>query len=1010
MDLHKWIFGAGVLLGIVTALHGAELTRGGRPCAEIVVSEKASAGTRQAAQDLQYWLKRISGAELPVVPPSGAKADNLICVGLSAVTERAGYRMPAFTGPGFDIQAKGKLVILAGPERIIRPLPVGGHMQTRFFTLNPEAGSPESDCGPAHAVTEFLETLGMRFYAPGEDGTVVPQRSDLTVPDFRRTKQAAFARRVYRTGPHGADAETAAWFRRLNCGSSLEPVGAMSLGLRLGLMSSFLPGWYARDAFGRPMSANDCGFFPRFTNKELQQICVNAVRARFDADPSLKRLQLVPPLLRGENDDGDLKAWLDRNIYAQPVNCDIMTAFFSAIAREVKKSHPDRILIAESLPNNLLPSESFRQAIPDNLQFQPRSQGAAVYAKAGTRQNYLKQLADLAGMTGKPMQQHEWWNELAETDAPFQGFWFMHGLQEVRRAQKGRIDGVLMEAGIDPETHRPAQVPLIHLMYYVNSKLLWDPELDLEKLLSEYYQLRFGPAAGEMKNFFQFAEETASRSAMRSLSATGCQLTPAAVAVWFELLGRAKARTAAGSIYRKRIEALEKAFAPLKTAFVPPKSEGEPLTGQAFPQETVCNGNLSKYRNWTRVPGGPDNVRTEFALASPDDRMRLLVAFRCYEPAMKRLNQPRKLHCFSDDPELQGGGFDFVRLTFNTAQKRGYTVAIDPFGYYADGSSDPEELMLNGCRLGWNPAAYHKVTRHPDRWEAEIEINLATCGMLPDVGEPWEVRVDRVRTADRRPFAAIGPWHRFVLPLTDSQGRTVYRARSVLEHLPGCPDETVYVVKPASGAVDPVDPAKAWESPGWKNIPEMRLSWEVIWPKSSGFRPDARAKMQYDKDHLYVLYRVNDRYVRAMFRKDQSMVCVDSCMEFFIQPGKQAPYYNFECNCIGTLLLYEVTRPIGGGLRMIQVPAAYLDQVKRYTSLPRSFSGEVEKPMVWYLGLRIPLSLFVRRAGVKLPLSGQVWYGNVYKCADLSSHPCWLTWKKSSAFHVPNEFGTFLFE
>ena len=159
-----------------------------------------------------------------------------------------------------------------------------------------------------------------------------------------------------------------------------------------------------------------------------------------------------------------------------------------------------------------------------------------------------------------------------------------------------------------------------------------------------------------------------------------------------------------------------------------------------------------------------------------------------------------------------------------------------------------------------------------------------------------------------------------------------------------------------------------------------------------------------------MLYRVNDRYVRAMFRKDQSMVCVDSCMEFFIQPGKQAPYYNFECNCIGTLLLYEVTRPIGGGLRMIQVPAAYLDQVKRYTSLPRSFSGEVEKPMVWYLGLRIPLSLFVRRAGVKLPLSGQVWYGNVYKCADLSSHPCWLTWKKSSAFHVPNEFGTFLFE
>ncbi|MBO4648240.1 MAG: hypothetical protein J5806_08785 [Lentisphaeria bacterium] len=1010
MNLHKWIFGVGVLLGIVTALHGAELTREGRPCAEIVVSEKASAGTRQAALDLQYWLKKISGAELQIVPPSGAKADNLICVGASSVTERAGYKMPAFTGSGFDIQAKGKLVILVGPERTIRPRPVGGHVQTRFFTLNPEAGSPESDCGPAHAVTEFLETLGVRFYAPGEEGTFVPQRPTLTVPDFRRTKQAAFSRRVYRTGPLGADAETAAWFRRLNCGSSLEPTGAMPIGFPLGLMSSFQPEWSARDSFGRAMSANDCGFFPRFTSKELQQICANAVRIRFDADPSLKRLQLVLPLLRGENDADDLKTWVNRDVYPQWVNSDIMTAFFSEIAREVKKSHPDRILIAESMPKNPLPSESFRKAIPDNLQFQPRSQGAVLYAKAGTRQTYLDQLTELASLTGKPMQQHEWWNELAETDAPFQGYWFMHGLQQVRQAQQGRINGVLMEAGIDPATHRLAQGPLIHLMYYVNSKLLWDPGLDLEALLSEYYRLRFGPAAGEMKNFFQFAEETASRSAMRSLSAAGCQLTPADVAVWFELLARAKARTGSGSVYRRRIEALETACAPLKTAFVPPKDEGEPLMGEALPAKMVCNGDLSKYRTWTRVPGGPDNVRTEFALASPDDRGRLLVAFRCYEPAMKRLKQPENMSAFSDPPELLAGGCDFVRLTFNTAQKRGYTVAISPFGFYADGSSDPEELLLNGCRLGWNPPAYYKVQCYPDRWEAEIEVSLFNCGLLPDVGRPWEVRVDRVRTADRKPFAAIGPWHRFVLPMTDSLGRAVNLNRSVLEHLPGCPDETVYVVKPASGAADPVDPAKAWDSPAWKNIREMRLSWEVIWPKSSGYRPDARAKIQYDKDYLYVLYRVNDRYVRAKFLKDQSMVCVDSCMEFFVQPGKQAPYYNFECNCIGTLLLYEVTRRFDGGLKMIPVPDADMKQVKRYTSLPRSFSGETDQPTVWYLGLRIPLSLFVRRAGVKLPLSGQVWYGNVYKCADRSTHPCWLTWKKSTAYHVPDEFGTFLFE
>ena len=133
-------------------------------------------------------------------------------------------------------------------------------------------------------------------------------------------------------------------------------------------------------------------------------------------------------------------------------------------------------------------------------------------------------------------------------------------------------------------------------------------------------------------------------------------------------------------------------------------------------------------------------------------------------------------------------------------------------------------------------------------------------------------------------------------------------------------------------------------------------------------------------------------------------------MEIFIQPLRNGPYYNFECNCIGSLLLYEATPQPDGKLRFAPIPVEEMKQIRRFSTLPRDLSGEITEPVVWRLGLRIPLDFFVRRTGVKLPLTGQVWYFNVYKCADWTSNPRWLMWKKAPGFHCPEGFGQLIFE
>ena len=339
-------------------------------------------------------------------------------------------------------------------------------------------------------------------------------------------------------------------------------------------------------------------------------------------------------------------------------------------------------------------------------------------------------------------------------------------------------------------------------------------------------------------------------------------------------------------------------------------------------------------------------------------------------------------------------------------------VGVNMHWYLNDEETAPEDLAGNGSYFGWNNSLTgHWVKRYPDRWEAEIVIHVQGCGTPPDFGEPWGLKLTRVRFAGGKKeviplIAGKQGMKPFVIPKTNVDGTPATPHYNILRKLPGIPDETVYCVKRATG---PVDLSAPWDGKCWKNIPELRLGWELVYPRSQSFHPDARAKFQYDEQYLYVLYQVKDRCIRANFKNDQGMVCLDSCMEFFIQPDLKGPYYNFECNCIGTLLLYEVMVQ-NGRLKMAPLSLEELKEVKRFSTLPRDLTGEKAGPLTWRLGLQIPLSLFVRRTGIKPALSGQVWYGNVYKCADWTSNPCWLMWKKNDGFHNPEGFGAFIFE
>jgi hypothetical protein len=203
-------------------------------------------------------------------------------------------------------------------------------------------------------------------------------------------------------------------------------------------------------------------------------------------------------------------------------------------------------------------------------------------------------------------------------------------------------------------------------------------------------------------------------------------------------------------------------------------------------------------------------------------------------------------------------------------------------------------------------------------------------------------------------------------------------------------------------------------TPDWSAVSPIEI--DFFFEHSSDHRPRTQARLMCDDDQLYVRFDVADRYVKAVARNYQDMVCKDSCVEFFIQPKAGGDYLNFEVNAGGIMLLYCIPVAADGSARMDQLQPVPFDRVKEMKirhSLPSRIEPEITEPCEWTIEYNIPFSLFEQYGLLSRPLAGQIWRANFYKCADATSHPHWGVWStipNGRGFHRPEYFSELVFE
>jgi len=202
-----------------------------------------------------------------------------------------------------------------------------------------------------------------------------------------------------------------------------------------------------------------------------------------------------------------------------------------------------------------------------------------------------------------------------------------------------------------------------------------------------------------------------------------------------------------------------------------------------------------------------------------------------------------------------------------------------------------------------------------------------------------------------------------------------------------------------------------WENSTWSDIDAIVLE-NYMGEKPEHF-PRVEAKVAYDSERIYIIWKVDDQYIRAVAKEHQGPVFQDSCVEFFFIPDNLGgtEYFNLEMNCGGTMLFHHQDFKKKGS---INITKDDINQMNVAHSMPRLVKKEIQEATTWYLEYSIPFSILANYYQLQAPKSGSVWKANFYKCADKTSHPHWLTWSEvdhpTPRFHLPEFFGTLVFE
>ena len=515
------------------------LVRNGKAVSAIVLEKKPTRSAWMAAYELQHVIHLITGVKLPVThkAPAGVLP---IYLGVEKGAK--------FTGEQYEVRVCKDHIRLGGND-------TADYTKVDYANERTFPGTGYNWKTPHHiynyhstllAVYDFLETLcGVRFYSFGDDGTVYRKRSTLSVPECRKrfesptdaTRYSGLNYRdsVRKTTQRERSLLALRWRMNTLYGEVNHTTDSLIWrywGPARGMEKVFIekrPQYFIQ-GYDRMPTGDSAKLYPK-NNPPPAQFCPShpdvakyfawEAKEVYDgkafAKPPLQgvRFRFLKPM-EGKDfyypvQEGDnsyfCKCAVCSKLFSQIKGVDrfsyIHFDFINKVAREAKKLHKDMKIATLAYNMCMERPDPAILKLEDNVGVQ-LCLGVHSWMLPQIRDRQYRIYKDWVRNEGKKRLLTVWTYILSPDD-------------EARRAYKynnfpvlfpwkaGKIYQEFMRDGIKGVfLELCTKVNLLE--GYVAMRIAFDPSVDPEKIIDEYFHLYYGPAAGEMKAFYKEVE------------------------------------------------------------------------------------------------------------------------------------------------------------------------------------------------------------------------------------------------------------------------------------------------------------------------------------------------------------------------------------------------------------------------------------------------------------------------------------------------------------------------
>ncbi len=518
---------------------GFPIAKDGAPACTIVTRSEPTPAARLAALEIQFHVLKITGAELPIRTDKETVSGPRILVGESDATHALGFKGADFAPQEYLIAFRPDTVILIGRDwedteanrkEFGRPMSCGDTMESTRQRVDywktvglPERSTGEmelpgvyDDQGTCYAAYDFIERYcHVRWYGPNAVSIVLPAQKTITAQgaDIRRApalkdRDALWAGNwPFMQGQWGAVTrpEVYLFWRRLRLGGE-KWAGNHTFHKKTVETMLNNPAYQAQ---GPGKGTQLC-----YTNPKLVEEVAQMARDFFDGKQNAPEgwkaigdyFALVPDdnskfctceacqtLLRSGKDMGTGQ-------FSGGTVSNYFFSFVNAVAREVRKTHPDKYIATLAYWSYAYAPRAFD--MEPNVSVAPCLHTCMYAIHKEMRENDMTLYKEWLQKTKAPIYLWNYYHHpmepaLIDKFNCFPNVMVHESASTMRMFIKDGIRGIFVCGEQDM------------LEGYVIAKIWDDPSLDVDVVLDEFFQRYFGAAAKPMKRFYLQIEQIA---------------------------------------------------------------------------------------------------------------------------------------------------------------------------------------------------------------------------------------------------------------------------------------------------------------------------------------------------------------------------------------------------------------------------------------------------------------------------------------------------------------------